>query len=349
MDSRKITEFIKKANRRLKLQHMGKTLQIALCSGLAAALLVLVISRLFVFPYYGFYVYAAAGLGVFIHWLWNIRAIPRRKQAITELDKYTPHNQLLTLSQLPHGNHLAADLAARIEKEIHISYQLFKKEKNEWFLPKWLLTSIVLAILLIISGLFPASTQLEAKEHEQEQELIEEMIEKVEQQKEQAKSPVVKKEMENLEEKLKDSETPEQALRELVKKQKELELQKQKKMQEETEQANEEAKDLSDASAKLAEQAGKTQTALSEMGKPVASDLQQALAANDLSADPEDSNETERDPESESASESENGADGQQSDSAGSGEGEGAGDSAAGDEGSESAEGEGNGEGEGEG
>src|SRR5690606_10093838 len=129
MDSHKITLFIKKANRRLKLQYLIRNLQIALCFGLVSALLIMVISRLSVCPYYEFYAYMAAALTMLTVMLAAISKIPRRQQAISELDQFTPHNQLLTLSQLPVGNLLADDLAKRTEKDIHLSYQLFKKEK----------------------------------------------------------------------------------------------------------------------------------------------------------------------------------------------------------------------------
>ncbi|HSJ37259.1 MAG TPA: hypothetical protein VK945_03475 [Planococcus sp. (in: firmicutes)] len=308
MDSRKTAHFINKANRRLKLQFLAKTLQMALGIGVAAALLLTVISRLFIFPYYGFYAYAAAALTIAAVLLMGIRKLPRRQQAIKELDHFTPHNQLLTLSQIPSGNPLADDLANHIEKDIHLSYQLFKKEKNDWFSAKWLLVSLGLSILLLISGLLPASTQLAAIDREQEREIIEEMIETVENHKEQTQSPIVKKELESLQEKLMETEMPEQALRELVKKQKELGLKQQQKEQEGTKQASEEAEALEKASAKLAEQAGDTQTALSEMGKPVAFDLQRSIAANDLTGNPEESGG--EDSESEST-ESESDSDGQ--------------------------------------
>lgn len=356
MDSRKITQFVSKASRRLKLLFMAGTFQVSLSFGLAAALLVHLISRLSVFPYYGFYAYSAAFLAVAAIWLWSIRKMPRRKDVIKELDKYTPDNRLLTLSQIPPGNGLAADLAALTEKEIHLSYQLFKNERNEWLLPKWLISSAGLVVLLILSSLFPASAQLDAKEHEQEQELIEEMAEKVEKQQENAESPLLKEELRKLAEELAESDTPEQALQELVKKQKELDLQKQKKQQEESEQASEEAAELAEAAAELAEQAGAVQTALSEMGKPVSYGLQQSIAASNPSGDAE-----ETDPESEaSASSSENSDEGQQGDSDGSdGSGgsdetdgtdgtDGDGEGETGGEGSEQAAGDGNGESTGE-
>lgn len=324
MDSRKIIVFTNKANRRLKLQFWVKLLQIAVSIGLAAALLVFLVSRLSVFPYYGFYAYCAAGLSIIIFCIWNIRHMPRRKQAIAELDEFTPHNQLLTLTQLPADHQFRADLTAKTEKELHLSYQLFKKERNEWFLPKSLLISLGLAVLLLLSGLFPAAAQLEAKEQEQELEIMEEIVEEVQKQKELADSPLVKEQLESLEERLEDSETPEEALRELVKKQKELELQKKEKMDQDSEVAQHEAEELNDASSQLAKQAGKTQTALSEMGKPVAFDLQQALAANELAENLQDSKDSDAESEDGSDDESapESSSDGEEGNSAGS-EGEG--------------------------
>lgn len=351
MDNRKIRDFIHKADRRLKLLYLVKMLQISLCFGLAAALLLLGISRLFIFPYYGFYAYLVSAGTIFAIWLWSIRKLPRKEQSIAELDAYTPHNQLLTLSQLPAENELAADLAAKTEKEIHLSYQLFSKDRNDWFSPKLLMVSLGLIILLILSSLLPAATQLEAKEQEQEDRLIEEIVEKVGKQKQLAKTPLVRKELESLEEKLAESDTPEQALRELVKKQKELELQKQKKLQEDSELANKEAQDLAESSSQLAEQAGNTQTALSEMGKPVAFDLQQSIAANELSEQQNESGAdgTETGAETGESSGSPSGEENQGGEEAGSEDSESSEEAGTGGEGTSQTGGEGEAAGEGEG
>lgn len=290
MDSRKITGFINKASRRLKLQHLAGAFQIALSLGLAAALGIIVISRLSVFPYYGFYAYVAGFSIMVLFMLAAIVRLPRRHQAITRLDEFTPHNQLLTLSQIPAGNGLTDQLSAKVEKDIHLSYGLFKNYTRKWLQGKWLLISLGLAVLLVISGLFPAAAQLSAMEKEREMEIVEEMIETIENLIEQSESQVVKKELQDLQEELEDSESPEQALRELVKKQKELAMQQLQKESEDAEQAEEEAEELKKAAGKLAEQAGNTQTALSEMGKPVAFDLQQSIAANDEPSESEGQN-----------------------------------------------------------
>lgn len=340
MDSRKITQFINRANRRLKLQHLAGAFQIALSLGLAVALGVIIISRLSVFPYYGFYAYGAAFLIMGIFMLLALVKLPRRQQAITRLDQFTPHNQLLTLSQIPAGNGLRDNLESKVEKDIHLSYQFFKKNTEKWLQGKWLLISLAMTVLLLISGLFPAAAQLSAKEKEQEMEIIEEIIETVENQKEQTNSPIIKKELQDLQEELEDTETPEQALRELVKKQKELALQQQHQESEDTEQAEQEAEELKEASNKLAEQAGNTQTALSEMGKPVAFDLQQSIAANETPSENEGDNESQAaEGEGESDGQSQTDGEGEQDGESSDGNGEGSA-----EEGSEEAGGEGAGE-----
>lgn len=289
MDSLKITAVINKTTRRLKLLSLAKTLQIAVAFGLASALLVTAVSRLSVFPYYGFYSNAAAAVSIVLLLVMGAVKMPRRKQAIIELDHFTPYNQLLTLSQISADSPLAADLARRTEQDIHLSYQLFKKENRDWFSMKWLLISLGLSAVLMLSGLFTAPAQLAAKDREQQEGIIGNMIEAVEQQQQKSQSPIVKKELEKLQEKLETSETAEQALRELVKEQKELALKQREKEQENTEQAADEAQDLRRASEQLAEQAGESQTALSEMGKPVAFDLQQSIAANEATGNPQES------------------------------------------------------------
>lgn len=345
MDSQKIAGFIIKAKHRLQLQYMIKMLQIALSFGLASVFLVMLISRLSVFLYFEFYAYSAFALTILSIMLLGIRKIPRRIEAIAELDQFTPHNQLLTLTQIPIENQLVKDLVKQTEKEIDQSYQLIKKERKDWLSPKWLLISLSLAILLLISGLFPASTQLAAKDKEQQQELVEDMIDKVEKHKEQTDLPTVIKELDNLEKKLIESETPEQALRELVKKQKELAMKQQQKKKINSDQAKKEAEAFEQASAQLAKQAGDTQTALSEMGKPVAFDLQQSIAANSLTGDPKEASESELEKESENSksrsSELESAGEDQQSNDSSSENTGSSGDAESGGEGSKQADGDG--------
>lgn len=277
MDNREIRHYVRKTNRLLKLVHMGRALQHALFVGLLSSVLLLLVSRLFVLPYYEFYAYAAGVLTLGSWLLLSFRNLPRISDAVHELDRFTPHNELLTIWQLPGENNLVQELTKKTAAFLPESYVLFKREPRHWLLGKWLAGSVLAFLALLWLVMFPGLTQQQAQEIEQERELVDEIGETAKDIEEQAETEQVKKEMQELQESVAEAETAEQALEELVKKQKEMKLQQQK-LAAEGEGETAEADDLTAASEKLAGQAGKTQTALSNSGNPVSFSLQQTIA-----------------------------------------------------------------------
>ncbi|RNF40748.1 coiled-coil domain-containing protein [Planococcus salinus] len=367
MDNREIKRYIRKANRLLKLVHISRSLQQAIFFGLLAAVSLLVVSRLFVFPYYEFYAYIA-GAAMLIVWLSvSFRTLPQIRDAVQRLDHFTPHNELLTVWKMNEESFLAKELTKKTAALIPMSYQLFKKEPKYWVLGKWLIGSTVLLLALTWLLMSPSSLQQEARQIERDRELIEDVVEKAKEIEEQAKTEKVKEEMQQLKESAEQAETAEQALKELVKKQKELKLQQQELAAEGLGDAPE-ATDAADAAEKLAGQAGETQTALSNSGNPVSFPLQQTIA-NSQESSTEDGSEIEsageadgssgsqdinEDGEPEAGSSDSNGQSGETSsaeDGAGSedGQGEGQGSGQGAGEGQGSGSGSGQGEGSGSG
>ncbi len=87
---------------------------------------------------------------------------------------------------------------------------------------------LFLSACLVLLIMFPSEAQLEAGAIEKEKEIIEEMKKEVQDLIKKEELPEVKKELEELAEKLLKAETSEEALKELVKKQKELRLKEQR-------------------------------------------------------------------------------------------------------------------------
>lgn len=336
MNSRSIVQYVAKTSRYLKLLHISKAFQKALLIGLVAAAVMLIVSRLFILPYYEIYAYGAGAL-FFIAWIGtSIYKLPKRQQAVQMLDGFTPHNQLLTVWQSAEDNALTEALVKKTEEIVPYSYQLFKKEPKKWILGKWLAASLLVAVMLVFLSIFPSTLQQQAKEVEEERELIEKIKEKVAETEKKATVKQVKKELEELGTNLKKTDTADQALQEIVKKQKELSLQSQKLDDEKKQETLK--KELGGAAEQLADQAGKTQTALSNMGKPVPFPLQQTIA-NSNSAKASTSSSASS---AESGTASENAASGTSGENA---EGENQGDS----EGEGQGQGQGEGQGEGQG
>lgn len=284
MNNRDIVRFVNKTGTRLKLVVISQALQQAVFLGLAAGIIMLLISRLFVLPYYEFYSYAAAVILVALWLGLAIRKLPGRHAAVQELDRFTPHNQLLTVWQMGEAGGLGTDLTGKTAEILPYSFKLFQKEPKQWLQVKWLIASFAALLILSLLLVFPSTSQQQAKDIEQEQAVIEKLVEKVEEAEKQSKEERVKDELRELAETVKESETAEAALKEVVKKQKELEQLEKQLANDPESPASGQQEDVGQAADKLASEAGETQTELSNMGKPVSFPLQQTIANSEAKA-----------------------------------------------------------------
>ncbi|SOC25665.1 hypothetical protein SAMN05880501_11916 [Ureibacillus xyleni] len=295
MDRRNmLKQFVRKAQRSLNIEQMVPRIQYGILLGLALSTAILLVSRLFVLPYYR-NVTVIAGVGtivVVVIYIWLKRV--RKKEALHRLDDFYPHNELVTaLSLHEDDNPLVQSILQKAQKETPQVYNQFKKRQKELWKPKALIGILLIGIVIGILSVFPSATQTEALVVEKEQEVIKDIKKEVAQLEKKTKSKEVKKELQELQTKLKDIDLSEEALREVVKKQKELKLQEQK-LKEKKELANkdgaegsdgltaeeqEQLKELMEMQSDLASAANSTQSALSKLGKPISFDLQNAIAS----------------------------------------------------------------------
>ena len=340
MDNRDIHRYVRKTERLLKTLYFSRSFQFALFAGLVSVTALLLISRLFMLPYYEFYAYAAGLASAISCILLSLKDLPNTQQAVQELDRFTPHNQLLTVWKLTGKNALTEELTNKTAQTIPYSYQLFRKERKAWLRPKWLIGAVMSGALMLLLLVFPSSLQNQANDAEKEIELVEDIKKEIDKIEKQAETETVKKELDALKATIAEKEDPEAVLKEIVKKQKEFDLKKRQLAQEQNIDAEIIAEDLEKASGQLAEQAGKTQTALSNMGKPVAFPLQQTIANRQQSSQGNSSGDA--------AGESSGEAGSSKSSSEASGNGEGTGEAGSSDGGSEDRQGQGQGQSESE-
>ena len=172
MNNRDIQKYVKKTARLLKILHLSRSFQFAFFVGLVSAAALLLVSRLFVLPYYEFYAYAA-GIAAIASWiLLTMKDLPNTPQAVQELDRFTPHNQLLTVWKMTEKNALAEELTNKTAQSIPYSYKLFCKERKAWLRPKWLIGSLVSGALMLLLLVFPSNLQNQANDAEEEMELV---------------------------------------------------------------------------------------------------------------------------------------------------------------------------------
>lgn len=295
MDRRKaLKQFVNKAKRNLNMEQMIPMLQFGLFIGLAFSAVILVLSRLFVFPYYRA-VAVSVAIGVLlltIVYIWWKRI--KEREALHKLDAFYPHNELVTaLSFKDDENPLVNALVTKAKKETPQAFKQFKERKKELWKPKVLIGTLLVSIAIAVLFIFPSATQQDALVYEKEQDVIKDLKKEVAKLEKKTETKEVKKELQELQNKLKEMKLSEEALREIVKKQKELKLQEQKLKDKKslaqekngesseglTAQEQKQLEELIELQNTLANSANSTQSALSKLGKPISFDLQNAIAS----------------------------------------------------------------------
>lgn len=296
MDRRKrLMQAVVRAKRSLNGEKLFGNVQQALLFALLSGVTILLVSRLFVFPYY---MHVAISLSVLVFLVVILVGWWKRvhgTEAMHALDQYFSHNELVTaLTIKDNDNPLVQSLVLKAEEETEQALKTFRHRQKKLWLPKVLIGIGFSAVALGLLFVFPAATQQEAKVVEQERVIISDLKEEVAELEKKATTKETKKELQELQKKLEDVKTSEEALREVVKKQKELKLQEQKLKDKAqlaensdgeqaeglTAEETEQLKELAKMNSSLANQSVATQSALSKLGKPVSFSLQNAIASD---------------------------------------------------------------------
>lgn len=276
-----LQKYVKATLLRLRVEKTIYTVQTGLFLAAFCAVLFLLVTRLFVLPYYSRFTVLVAGIIVVGTLIYSGYNRVKKEEAVRKLDSYGPHNLLMTaLSIRKSDSPLAPVIIQDAESEVSKAYLHFKKRKKAYLHTKMMSAFIVCCAFIVVLVSFPSEAQLEADTMEKEQEIMEEMKKEVQQLMRKEKLPDVKKELVDLLDELEVAETSDAALKELVKKQKELRLKEQRLADKKegadqsgepsdtlTEAEEQELTELREVASELAQNAGKTNTALNKIGK----------------------------------------------------------------------------------
>ncbi|MEG0258818.1 MAG: hypothetical protein RR595_10075 [Lysinibacillus sp.] len=294
MELRKqLRKYIQRAKTSLSLEKIIPIGQYGIFSALLASALLVLVSRLFVWPYYRQTAMAVFVIGILatVAFMWWKRA--KEQEAMHALDRYFSHNELVTaLSFKDDENPLVQSLLGKAVQKAEDAFMQFKARKKNWLRPTALIGLFATTIVLSMLYMFPAATQIEAIEVEKEKAVVEDIKKEVAKLENKAKTKEVKEQLKELQNTLKETETAEEALREVVKKQKELTLKEQQLKEKQTASENgasegdglskeevEQLKELAQMQNELTQNANATQTAMSKLGKPASNALQNAIAS----------------------------------------------------------------------
>ena len=274
-------KYVKATLVRLRIEKIIYTMQTGLFLASFCAMLLLLVSRLFVLPYYGRFAVFTAGVMLVGTAFYSLYHRVKKEEAIRRLDSYVPNNLLLTALSIGQSDSaLAPIIIQEAETKVSKAFLRFKKRKNTCINPMMVSVFIVCCAFIIVLVTFPSEAQLEADTIEKEQEIVAEMTKEIQQLIRKEELPEVKKELVNLLDVLEVAETAEQALGELVKKQKELRLKEQRHADKKevaseskdstdslTEAEELELAELGEVTAKLAQNVGEMNTALNKIGQ----------------------------------------------------------------------------------
>ncbi|MGE7916092.1 hypothetical protein [Lysinibacillus xylanilyticus] len=290
---KQLRKYIQRAKTSLTIERSIPIAQYGLFLALLSSASLVLVSRLFVWPYYrqtALVAFIAVILATVLFMWWKR---VKEKEALHTLDDYFSHNELVTaLSFEDDKDPLVQSLLNKAIQSVEYAFANFKARKKNLLQPKALAGLFVTAVVLAILYMFPAATQIEAIEVEKEKAVIEDVKKEVAKLEKKAETKEVKEQLKELQNTLKEAETAEEALREVVKKQKELALKEQQLKDkqtaskdgasEETGLSKEEAeqlKELAQMQQELTQNANATQTAMSKLGKPASNTLQNAIAS----------------------------------------------------------------------
>jgi len=294
MERRKqLRKYIQRAKTSLTVERSIPIAQYGLFLALLSSAFLVILSRLFVWPYYRQVAFTIFGVVIIatMAYLWWRRI--KEQEALHTLDNYFPHNELVTaLSFKDDQDPLVQALVVQASQKVEKAFMDFKARKKSLFRPKAFIGLFITTVVLAVLYLFPAATQIEAIQIEKEQAVIEDMKKEVAELEKKAQTKEVKEQLQELQNTLKEAETAEEALREMVKKQKELALKEQQLKDKQTasqaeatedqglsKEEVEQLKELAQMQQGLTENANATQTAMSKLGKPASNSLQNAIAS----------------------------------------------------------------------
>lgn len=129
MDS--LLQYVRSALRRLQFEKSVHRLQGVLFAATATALLIVAVSRLFVWPHYMRIAAIAAGVVLVSSLLYLFYRRVKRMDAIRKLDAYLADNLLLTALTVNEAEtHLASALVRSAETEVADAFERFKKGRS---------------------------------------------------------------------------------------------------------------------------------------------------------------------------------------------------------------------------
>lgn len=291
---RRLWQAVSSARRSLHLEKFLIALQKGLLYAVLSITVVYFVTRFFVLPYYALIGWVVAVAGLFIPLVMAFWKRTQKREALLALDQYYPHNELVTVLTAKERTPLVDILQQKAEVQVGQVLESFKKRPKHVFQPKIMAKALGILVLFLLLNMFPAATQQEAKSIEEDRAITKDLKDKVTEQIEKPIPEETKKELAELQQAIAEAKTSDEALKELVKKQKELTNLEQQLVEEAkgnmTPEMQQALESLGQVNKELAQAASEAQSEMSKLGKPIDLNTQKSIAGMRLNAGENPSN-----------------------------------------------------------
>lgn len=171
-----LKKYVRAALYRLHFEKAVYKVQTGIFAASLFAVLILVGSRLFVFPYYGRSAFVGAVLVLLVTIVSIVYKRSGKAEAVRQLDNFMPDNLLITAMDVEVSEtHLAPAIISTAESKVVNAFERFKKREKRYVNPKMLSGFFIVSACLALLVTFPSEAQLEAGAIEKEKEIIEEI------------------------------------------------------------------------------------------------------------------------------------------------------------------------------
>ena len=138
-----VQKYVNAALLRLRIEKIVYTMQSGMFFAIVGAVIIFVLSRLFVIPYYERFAIILAVLVLMGTAIYSVYNRVGKHEATRQLDRYIPHNLLLTAVSIRESDSLlASPIIEEANQKVSKAYEHFKRREKKFVNLKMLIASI---------------------------------------------------------------------------------------------------------------------------------------------------------------------------------------------------------------
>ncbi|RHW36436.1 hypothetical protein D1B31_17110 [Neobacillus notoginsengisoli] len=238
-DQQQFLKLLSSVLKQIRLNWAWQCFQYGIAGAGGAALCILLLARIIVFPYYHQAALFSAAVALAISFIWAFRSWPDFKEAANLYNRYVPEDRVISAFSFYNKD----GIVQRLQLAETVSYMKREESavlnrKNKYPLTKWIAIGLLFLAFGFLSDLVPTKKMELSEKRETELEVVKKTEKSLKKKIAQEKDPSAKKALEELKKELAKAKSPEEALKMMDKKKKELALKELK----EAEKGNELAK-----------------------------------------------------------------------------------------------------------